>query len=633
MSQRSPRTLDGDPVARLADVWAALAGEAATALDATAALAVEALADGRHSLAGAAAGAVVLIEHLEARSYRHAPQMLGVLAATGPASANEGPHGLLAWAGAAVAHDYGVLPSWPRADVAMLAERALTAPADIALALACALGEVCERNGQDADFAELQAQIAAVEAGAGGAPYWRGYWAITTAWHMSAFGKRDLAVQQLETAQALAEAHGLDALGANAGLQRARIVEWRRDPARALALADEAVRRGDAARAPLWWADQADIRCRIALRGLDFHAALGHARRASGFLKAASVWPGYAVTYRVNEAYALIGTGSFDEALACFAALNETPMPRFLAARLKCLADLALVSAADQADDWSATSRAGLEDVLRRLRELEWPSVLGVLPQHIARLFMRALLEGIEPDWVRAAIRARKLAAPPGAPASWPWAVTVRTLGPFQVGTEAGPLHDGEREPRKASSKPLELLRFLAAHGHDAVLIDSAAEALWPGDGREGRQKAFDVTVARLRRLLDSDVAVGISDRRVRLNPQWVWIDAAALAGHLSDGERAGEGSAAVATALEAALALYRGPCLADSRESWALVARERVRARLAALLLRASRSSASPASERDEWALRATAADPDIAPLIGARDQSGRASTTAIER
>jgi len=152
------------------------------------------------------------------------------------------------------------------------------------------------------------------------------------------------------------------------------------------------------------------------------------------------------------------------------------------------------------------------------------------------------------------------------------------------------------------------------------VLADAVAEQLWPGDGREGRQKAFDVTVARLRRLLGSDAAVSISDRRVRLNPQCVWIDARALLERLSEGEAATEGSPAVAAALEAALTLYRGPCLADSRESWAVAARERIRSRVAALLLRASRSSAAPASERDEWVLRATAADPDIARLIGAR-------------
>ena len=614
------RTTSAPPsvlASRFQDVRAALSAESPGALDRIAALAVQALDRKDLLVAAASAGMAVLVEHLEWAVHRHAPRMLAILAAVGPDAASAGADGLYSWAGAAVAHDYGVLPSWPAADIGMMMERAQHAPDDAALALGCALGEVCERNGKDADFAALQAQLSGVEVQPGVSPFWRGHWSIACAWHLHSFGKMAEALQRLEMAQALAAAHGLTRLGATAGLQRARLIECRRDPPKAVALAEQAVAHGDPAQTPLWWADQADVHSRIALNALDFHAAVGHARRAVGYTQAAGVWPGYQLAYRASEAYGLLGTGAIDEALACFNEMKETPMPRYLSARLHCLADLAALSAADRHGHWSAATQADLANVLRRLRELEWPSVLPMLPEYIARLFARALAAGVEVDWVRAAIRTRALSPPRGAPEAWPWAVIVRALGPFELVTESGPMRQPSADARKASSKPLELLRFLAAHGHDAVPVEAVAAALWPGDGREGRQKAFDITAARLRRLLGHDGAISVHDRRVRLNGQFVWVDAQALNDRLTEGESAAQGSAPAGAALEAALALYRGPFLPDSKEDWAVVARERLRTRLAAVLLRTLRSADITGSQSREWTLRVTSADPRVAQLI----------------
>jgi hypothetical protein len=327
--------------------------------------------------------------------------------------------------------------------------------------------------------------------------------------------------------------------------------------------------------------------------------------------------PGYQVTYRINEAYALLGTGAIDEALARLGALQELHHPRYQAARLQSLIDLAVLIAADQRGDWTALQLAALTQVIRELRELEWQNVLPLLPRQVARLFARALASGVEPDWVRASIRTRGLPAPRGAPEAWPWAVKIRVLGGFEVLTEAGPLAGRAAEARKASSKPLELLRCLASRGIEAQPVDQVAHALWPGDGREGRQKAFDVTVARLRRLLDCDAAVTIYDRRVGLNREIVWVDVQALSERLVETEAALEGSAGAGAALAAALGLYRGPCLADSTQAWASAARDRLRERLAAALLHATRGPGVAATQARAWTLRATAADPPLGLLI----------------
>lgn len=604
---------------QMAELQRCLSTEAPDALGRLAALADAALSQSNLRLAADCAGLVVLAEHVQAARHQHTSHMLVVLATTGADVADTVFGGVLAWAGATVARDYNVLSSWPRADIDLLLERAKRSSADVALALGCALGEACERNGLDAEFAIVQAQLAGRELQADASPFWRGYWAITSAWHLYAFGRPDEALKRLEVAQALAATHALRGLGATAALQRARVIESERDPALAVRLADAAAAQGDPSRTPLWFADQADVHCRIALRCGNFHAAVGHARRAVGFVQAAGVWPGYQTPYRLNEAYALLGAGSVDEALDRFHALKETALPAYLVERVRCLVDLAALSRTDLRDDWDENSLARLADVLRRLRELEWPSALPLLPNTMARLLSRALVNNIEVDWVRATIRSRVLAAPHGAPLAWPWAAVVCVLGDFQVSTLSGPLGAGARGARKAASKSLDLLRILAAQGHDATPVDVVAEALWPGDGREGRRKVLEITVTRLRDLLGSDSTVVVSDRRVYLNPHYVWIDAQALIDHLSDCDAVDADSSVLTTALDAALALYRGPCLADSQEPWACAARERLRSRLAASLLRVQRQAGISPSRCREWTLRAAAADPLLGSLVDA--------------
>ena len=89
--KRSAATLASTDLAdRFAAARADLAAEAPGALDDMAALATDALASGRPTLAACAASSVVLVEHFVTAVYRHAADMLGFLARVGPAAA-EGP--------------------------------------------------------------------------------------------------------------------------------------------------------------------------------------------------------------------------------------------------------------------------------------------------------------------------------------------------------------------------------------------------------------------------------------------------------------------------------------------------------------------------------------------------------------
>lgn len=333
------------------------------------------------------------------------------------------------------------------------------------------------------------------------------------------------------------------------------------------------------------------------------------------------MWPGYPSTYVVNEAYALLGIGAFDEAMACLARLHDSLPPRYLADRVAVLRDLVALAAAEHRGSWGDAQQALLAQMSQRLRTLEWHAVLPFLPEFVARLFARPLDGGIEVEWVRAVIRFRDLKPPPGATRHWPWPVRVQVLGDFRVEGDAGPLQPHAAAPGRAASKPLDLLRLLAAHGYDGVPVDDLALALWPGDGREGRQKAFDITAARLRRLLGRDEAVLVHDRRARLNAHCVWLDLAALHQRLEQAEAATDDSAALRAALDAALALYCGPCLADRREPWADAARARVRASLAAALLLALNRDGGDRHHARVVALKCAAVDPALWPML----QSGK--------
>jgi DNA-binding SARP family transcriptional activator len=172
----------------------------------------------------------------------------------------------------------------------------------------------------------------------------------------------------------------------------------------------------------------------------------------------------------------------------------------------------------------------------------------------------------------------------------------------------------GSDAAAKAASRPLALLRRLAAEGGlEPVPTEALAQALWPGEGREGRDKALEVTLARLRRLLGDASAVLLQDRRLRLNPDRVWLDSAALArvlGLLEHGLAQGHGDDALQPLWDEAMALWRGPLLAgEAADRWLDDARGRLRRRMAAALHAAAERPGHRAR-----CLRATAADPALA-------------------
>lgn len=564
----------------------------------------------------------LLRAHLEGRSY--APCRAAARRLELPATMDS-PADLSTVAALAVAQTFGMLEAERESAARLLVQAGLSGQADAALRRAdadtvliwcTAMAEWCERHGLDREFARLQPQAAIADTDPEASPWWRAHWRAAAAWHQEAQGRRAEVDVLLDEADAMAERSGDVALRVVVWLHRARLALSRSDPARALSLARRAAQHADARDSPLWLADAADVEARAALMQGDMHRALQHSRRATALAETAQATPSYTMTYRLYESYALLGLGGYNDAAALANDLAALALPTFLTERLRLLARIYVLVRDDRHGPWNAHSQDELKSVVVRLRELDWPGVLALLPQVMSRLWARALDAGIEVDWVRASIRSRDLSPPEAAwPSAWPWSVRVSVLGPFSCLVDGRDLAAGA--PGKAAAKPLALLRRLAVEGgHDGVAADVLAQALWPGEAREGRDKALETTLARLRALLGSRDAVLLSERRLRLNPQRVWIDSAALIRQLERLQRPARAGAHPIDrdrAWEAALGLWRGPLLADEPVApWLEAARERLRVRVAAALHDDSHQRGHRARR-----LRAIAADPLLERLL----------------
>jgi DNA-binding SARP family transcriptional activator len=146
--------------------------------------------------------------------------------------------------------------------------------------------------------------------------------------------------------------------------------------------------------------------------------------------------------------------------------------------------------------------------------------------------------------------------------------VEFRILGPLEVWHEGRPIQIG-------GAKERALLVFLLLHVGEPVSADRLIEELWGDSPPATAKKSLQVRVAGLRRAVRGDVLLTRGDAYlVRLEPNQ--LDLHRFEQLLSDGSRAfaaGDPSAAVAT-LHEALALWRGPALADfAYESFAQAA------------------------------------------------------------
>ena len=540
---------------------------------------------------------VILADTCKSIGYRHAPPCWHASPASAPTPV---PRANAPWpAPARRSRTTRVLPSSPRADVAMLMGPPRSPRPTSRSRLAAALGEDLREEQQRRRVRALQARMrrwsTRPERRRSGAAS-----GITTAWHLMSFG-RHARRWRSSTTRSIAARHRLAGLAANIGIRRAIWSIGDTTPPQHLRSPTPPRSRRAAGRAAPF-GRPADIRCRIALRRAT-SVRVGRARRALGFLRAAAVRPGCATTSCQRPCAPMAAT-AFDEALACSGALEGAPMPRLS----RSTPGLPLDPSCSDGKPARRLGRApgvALADVLRRLRGLECASVLPLLAG-VRRAPLRAGVARLtSTDSVRTTIRMRGRRAARGRPAELALDGNDQRASPFARSAERGPLRRGPgQRPGQASGGP-RVLAFCRARPRRVGSMRSPS-SLWPGGGAKDARRRFDVAAARLRRLLGSDPASPSAiDASVSIGSGLRWTRARCWSSARGRG-RAKRRGPAWRRARAALDALSRSILPRQPREL-ALAARQRIRQRVAALL-RAPRARARTASERDEWVLRATA-------------------------
>lgn len=250
--------------------------------------------------------------------------------------------------------------------------------------------------------------------------------------------------------------------------------------------------------------------------------------------------------YREQRAYALAGLRRWDEALAEFDRMRAHQKAH--QARMVDVIQTVLRGAA--ALDLAAPDANGrVLDAVRAAASVDWRRFLLMFPAWAARLAQAGLDAGCETDFLRQAIRERRLAPPDPWREDWPWRLRVHVLGELRIERDDERLSTGGKSPKK----PLQLLVLLAAHPgglEQGAVIDE----LWPSLEANAPRASLEMAISRLRKLLDVPDAVLVADGRLSLNPTLVWTDVAAFCA-LDDKATDGD-----ARAASLARPLYRGP-------------------------------------------------------------------------
>jgi LuxR family transcriptional regulator, maltose regulon positive regulatory protein len=260
--------------------------------------------------------------------------------------------------------------------------------------------------------------------------------------------------------------------------------------------------------------------------------------------------------------------------------------------------------AAHQEDD----ARSLLSTALTRARLERSASSFRWLVTGFRRLLTVALVERIEPDYVRTLIAELGIGAESPDIDVWPWPIKIRTLGGFSLTVDGAP----PPSPRKAQKKPLELLKALIAQGGRAASAAQLTESLWPDAEGGTAADAFEVTLRRLRKLLGRDEAILLVEGRLSLNAGCCWLDTWAFERAQSRTERMSGGALPMGDAeLEALSArlmeLYAGHFLAgDEEKPWLLGRRQRLASQMVRSLMAVGREwEARGAAERAEVTYR----------------------------
>ncbi len=216
------------------------------------------------------------------------------------------------------------------------------------------------------------------------------------------------------------------------------------------------------------------------------------------------------------------------------------------------------------------TNRARLREYLHSglaaMRAAKVFNFLISVPEARAGVSALALREGIEAEFVLAALKLAPVPPPAWADEHWPWAMSVRCFGGFR---NVAKFAEGQ-SASKASSRPLNLLMLIAGHGAQGLTVASASDALWPELDADQAENTLSMTLLRLRRLYAEADLIQRNAGWLHLNPSRVWTDVMGLEAHLDGVPDVEASEAERAKFVTRLFDLYRGDCLLGVDDDWA---------------------------------------------------------------
>ena len=224
-------------------------------------------------------------------------------------------------------------------------------------------------------------------------------------------------------------------------------------------------------------------------------------------------------------------------------------------------------------------------------RERGYHNAFGLSKGTLERCAIRALEHDIEPDHLRVTIGKHRLKPdrlPPRLEA-WPWRYRFRVLGSFDMVREAD--RAGDPRSRRGGTvgelrgMPRRLLEAVMAFGGRGVRDVRIIDALWPDAEGDAGRRVLDTTLHRLRRQMDDDEFVRLSDGRFYLDARTCWLDVWAFDDVAEHAEREVAREAPTQRLADVArqlLGIYRGPLLGDDESAtpWVGGPRERLAAK-----------------------------------------------------
>ena len=304
----------------------------------------------------------------------------------------------------------------------------------------------------------------------------------------------------------------------------------------------------------------------------DMDAAMLHGEHMNRDLLAADCPPSITSAYRFRESAIQLAVGNYAKVAEIyeFCAQNVSSVQASL---VRGFAALARAVEIHHQHDTAAAQRDRLREQLAlglaAMRQSPNGNFFFSVPAARGTVCALALREDIEAEFVRAALKLVPTPPPIWADEHWPWSMSVRCLGGFRIDAH---LADGQRAD-KASSRPLMLLKLIAAHGAQGVPVATALDTLWPGQDGDQAEHTLTMTLQRSRRLFVDDDLIHRNDGWLRLNGKKVWTDVAAFEAHVDAMPEIGMAASDAESTryIKRLFVLYRGDCLLGIDDAWAM--------------------------------------------------------------